>query len=59
MWKVVVTMRDDVTMKNTHPLQESVTASQASQVNAETNGNADTEVEKQTISFSANLLIFE
>ena len=47
-------MRDDVTMKNTHPLQESVTASQVSQVNAETNGNADTEVEKQTISFSAN-----
>lgn len=44
-------MRDDVTMKNTHPLQESVTASQ---VNAEMNGNADTEVEKQTISFSAN-----
>ncbi len=47
-------MRDDVTMKNTHPLQESVTASRASQVDAETNGNADVEEEKNPFSFSAN-----
>ncbi len=47
-------MRDDVTIKNTPPPSNSVTASRASQVDAGTNGNADTEVEKQTISFSAN-----
>ena len=47
-------MRDAVTLNYTHPLQESVTASQASQVDAETNGNADAKEEQTPFSFSAN-----